>query len=140
MRVFGKKGVLGLIMAALLLTPGLVQAKSKSSEVYKEHKDKIIQELKLSPEKVKELQQIDEKYRKDRLNIFKSLKQDLEALKTVLATKNPDESKVKTLVSNINSLQDKLLISFKSQRNDELALLTPIQQGKFLLGVGPLAP
>jgi len=140
MRVFGKKGVLGLMIAALLLTPGLVQAKSESSKVYKEHKEKVIKELQLSPEKVKELQQIDEKYRKDRLNIFKSLKQDLEVLKTVLATRNPDESKVNTLVSNINALQDKLLISFKSQRNDELALLTPIQQGKFLLGVGPLAP
>jgi Spy/CpxP family protein refolding chaperone len=140
MRIFGKKGVLGLLVATLLLVPGLVHAKGKGAEVYKKYKEKVIKELKLSPEKAKKLEQLDDQYREARIAILKNLKKDGEALKKVLAAKKPDESKVKELVSKINSLEDKLIMSFKSQREGELALLTPIQQGKYLLGVGPLAP
>jgi Spy/CpxP family protein refolding chaperone len=140
MGIFGKKGVLGLLVAILLCAPGLGHAKGKGAEVYKKHKEKVIKELKLSPEKAKELQKLDEKYRKERLAIFENLKKNAEALKKVLAAKHPDEAKVKELVSKINALEDKLILSFKLQREDELALLTPIQQGKYLLGVGPLAP
>jgi Spy/CpxP family protein refolding chaperone len=140
MGIFGKKGVLGLLVASLMLAPGSGHAQGKGAEVYKKHKEKVIKELKLSPAKVKDLQKIDEKYRQERLAIFKNLKKEAEALKQVLAAKHPDEAKVKDLVSKINSLEDKLILSFKLQREGELALLTPIQQGKYLLGVGPLSP
>ena len=46
------------------------------------------------------------------------------------------ESKIKDLVSTVRSDQDKLMDSFKSQRNDELGLLNPMQQGKYLLATG----
>jgi hypothetical protein len=37
----GKQGVVGLIMAALLLAPSLVQAQGKGWEPYQEHKAKL---------------------------------------------------------------------------------------------------
>jgi Spy/CpxP family protein refolding chaperone len=132
----GKKGVVGLIVTVLLLAPSLVQAKGKSWEHYKEHKEKIIKELKLTPDKAKEFQQVDEKYAKARQEIYASLKKDQAELKQAMAASKPDEAKVKDLVSSITSEQDKLMDSFKSQRNDELALLTPLQQGKYLMALG----
>jgi Spy/CpxP family protein refolding chaperone len=132
----GKKGVVGLIVAALLLAPSLVQAQGKGWEQYKEHKAKIMKELKLSQDESKKMQDIDEKYAKERKDISDDLKKNQDELKQAMAASKPDESKIKDLVSTVRSDQDKLMDSFKSQRNDELGILNPMQQGKYLLATG----
>lgn len=129
----GKRGLVGLIVAAMLMAPSLVQAKG---EYFKEIKEKIRKELKLSPDKNKDMQQVEEKYAKDRKEILDDLKKNQEELKRAMAASKPDEGKIKDLVSTITSLQNKLMDSFKSQRDDELALLTPVQQGKYVLALG----
>jgi Spy/CpxP family protein refolding chaperone len=133
----GKRGVVGLMAAALLLVaPGLVQAKEKGQ--YKEHKTKIMKELKLSPDESKKMQDIEEKYAKERKDILDDLKKNQDELKKAMAASKPDESKVKDLVSKITADQDKLMDSFKSQRNDELGVLNPMQQAKYLLALGDM--
>jgi Spy/CpxP family protein refolding chaperone len=129
----GKKGVVGLIVATLLLAPSLLQAQGKGWEQYKEHKAKIMKELKLSQDESKKMQDIDEKYAKERKDIIDDLKKNRDGLKEAMAASKPDESKIKDLVSTVRSDQDKLMDSFKSQRNDELDILNPMQQGKYLL-------
>jgi Spy/CpxP family protein refolding chaperone len=128
-----RHGLVGLIVAGLLLAPSLVQAKGKE---WQGHKAKILQQLNLSQDQTKKMEQIDEKYAKARKDILKDLKKNQEDLKKALAEKKPDEAKIKGLVSNINSEQDKLINTFKSQRDDELSIMQPIQQGKFLVALG----
>jgi Spy/CpxP family protein refolding chaperone len=136
MKVTVKKGVVGLMVAALLLAPSLVQAQGKNWEQYKEHKAKIMKDLKLSPDESKKMQDIDEKYAKERKDIIDDLKKNQAELKQAMAASKPDESKIKSLVSTVRSDQDKLMDSFKSQRSDELGILNPMQQAKYLLATG----
>jgi Spy/CpxP family protein refolding chaperone len=130
----GKRGLVSLIVAVLLLAPGLAQAKDWGQ--FKERRDKTFKEMKLSPEKTKEIQQVEERYAKERKETLDNLKKNQDELKQAMAAATPDESKVKELVSNIVSMQDKLVDSYKSQRNDELALMTPVQQGKYIQALG----
>jgi Spy/CpxP family protein refolding chaperone len=132
----GKRGVVGLIVAVLLLAPSLVQAQGKDWEKYKEHKAEIMKELKLTEDQSKKMQEVDEKYAKERKDIVDDLKKNQDELKKAMAVSNPDAAKVKDLVSTIASGQDKLMDSFKNQRNDELGILNPIQQGRYLLALG----
>ena len=128
-RINWKTGLAGLIVAGLLLAPSLVQAKGKD---WKEHKAKIWKQLNLSQDETKKMEQIDEKYAKERKDIIKDLKKNQDDLKKALAEKEPDETKIKDLVSNITSEQDKLISSFKSQRDEEMSIMNPVQQGKYL--------
>ena len=50
-----------------------------------------------------------------------------------MAAATPDEAKIKGLVTAIRADQDKMAQSFKSQLDEELALMTPVQQGQYLL-------
>jgi Spy/CpxP family protein refolding chaperone len=131
--IIGKRGVVGLIAAMLLFAPSLGQAKGWGQ--YKEYKAKILEELKLSQVEAKKIQQIDEKYAKERQGILDDLKKNLAKLKEALAEKKPDESKIKDLVGNVTGDQDKLMASFKNQRDAELNLMKPEQQGKYLLAM-----
>lgn len=131
--IIGKRGLVGLIAAMLLLAPGLAQAKSWGK--YREAKVKILKELKLSKDQIQKIQQIDEKYAKDRRGVLDDLSKNLAALKKALAEKKPDEAKIKSLVSTVTGDQDKLMASFKNQRDEELNVMKPEQQGKYLLAM-----
>jgi Spy/CpxP family protein refolding chaperone len=136
--IMSKRGMLSLVVAAALLVPNLVLAKDKGWEHYKERKMQIIKTMNLSPEKAKEFEAIDEKYTKDRKGIFSDLRKNASDLKQAFSMASPDEVKVKGLVNTFSTLQDNLFESYKAQRGAELALLTPLQQGRYLLALGQL--
>lgn len=50
-----------------------------------------------------------------------------------MAVAKPDDAKVKELVSALTGGMDSLFNSFKSQREEELALMSPVEQGKYLI-------
>ena len=64
------------------------------------------------------------------------MKKANEDLQAAVAAGNPDEAKLKELVSALTAGQDKLFASFKNQRDEELALMTPAEQAKYLLILG----
>ena len=64
------------------------------------------------------------------------MKKANEELQAALAAANPDEAKLKELVSAPTSGQDKLFANYRSQRDDELALMTPAEQAKYLIVLG----
>jgi Spy/CpxP family protein refolding chaperone len=136
--IMSRRGLVSLVVAALILVPNLVLAKDKGWERYKERKMQIIKEMKLSPEKAKEFEAVDEKYSQDRKVIFGDLRKNASDLKQAFSVASPDAAKVKGLVSTFSTLQDKLFESYKAQRSAELALLTPMQQGRYLLALGQL--
>ncbi len=132
-RIFNfKLVVLCAILSAALVVPAFAQGKKDVAEGFKQERTQMIKGLKLAPEKEKALIDVEEKYVGPRKEIIDGLKKSRDALNAALAAPTPDEAKIKDLVGAIISGQDKLFDSFKSQRNEELGLLTPVEQGKYL--------
>jgi hypothetical protein len=76
---------------------------------------------------------VGDKYEKKRREIIDRLKKDEADLENALAAPEPDEAQIKELVAAVNTGNDQLFATFKDQRAEEMAILTPVQQGKFLL-------
>ena len=113
------------LVSAMLVMPALVQAKGEEAANYKAQKDQMIKELKLAPEKEKAVLAVEDKYAKERKEIVAGVKKANDDLQAALAAANPDEAKLKELVSALTADQDKMFASFKNQRDEELALMTP---------------
>lgn len=128
---------LGLVCAALsfmLVVPALGQGKEDAQTAFfKQRRAQIIKELKLAPDQEKAALAVEDKYSGPRKEIVATLKKNQDELQTVLATPKPDEAKVKELVSAIAVGMDALFNSFKSQREEEMAQMPPVEQGKYLL-------
>jgi hypothetical protein len=131
-----KLGALCAILSAMLLMPALGQAKEEKGAGYKAQKDQIIKELKLAPEKEKAILAVEDKYAKERQGIIAGVKKANDDLQAALAAANPDEAKLKELVSALTASQDKMFASFKNQRDEELALMTPAEQANYLIILG----
>jgi Spy/CpxP family protein refolding chaperone len=124
---------LGVLLSALVWGPSLVQAAEEGRQHYKEHRDKIVKELNLAPDKLKEFQALEEKFSKERKESRDAIKKAYDDLDKLMAAGKPDEAKVKELLSNINAAQEKHWAAHKAQMKAEMALMTPEQQAKYLL-------
>jgi hypothetical protein len=131
-----KLGALCAILSAMLLMPALVQAKGEGAAVRKEKKDQMIKELKLAPEKEKAVLAVEDKYAAERKEIVAGVKKANDDLQAALTAATPDEAKLKAGVSALTASQDKMFASFKNQRDEELALMTPVEQAKYLMVMG----
>jgi Spy/CpxP family protein refolding chaperone len=131
-----KLGALGVILSAMLLIPAPGQAKEEPwGEWQKTRRAAAVKTLNLSPEKAKDFNAVVEKYAKERQELFERMKKSQGELQNAVAAATPDEDKIKDLVAAIRADQDKMIQSFKSQRDEELALMTPLQQGQYLLSL-----
>ena len=128
-----KLGALCAILSAMLLMPALGQAKEESwGEMHKMRRATAAKELKLSPEKAQAFNAVEEKYAKERQELIERLKKSHIELDNALAAATPAEAKIKGLVAAVRANKDKMVNSFKSQQDEELALMTPMQQGQYL--------
>ncbi len=133
-------GALWIILGALFLLTSLHLAQAKEGG-WERMKEKIkitkeLQELKLAPDKEAALLAVEQKYAKERKDLMAALKKYREELKAALGAATPDEAKLQDLVRTANATQDKLLTSFKMERDEAMALMTPIQQGQFIAVMG----
>lgn len=131
-----KLGALCAILSAMLVMPALGQVKGEEGARVKAQKDQMIKELKLAPEKEKALLAVEDKYARERKEIIDGVKKANVDLQAALAATTPDEAKLKELVSALTAGQDKMFATFKNQRDEELALMTPAEQAKYLLTLG----
>jgi len=131
-----KLGALCAILGAMLLMPALGQAKGEEAAVQKDKKDQMIKELKLAPEKEKAVLAAAAKYAAERKDIVAGVKQANDDLQAAMAAPTPDEAKLKGLVSALTAGQDKMFASFKNQRDEELALMTPAEQARYMMVLG----
>ena len=131
-----KLGALCAILSAMLLMPALGQAKGEEAAVQKDKKDQMIKELKLAPEKEKAVLAVAAKYATERKDIVAGVKKANDDLQAAMAAPTPDEAKLKGLVSALTAGQDKMFASFKNQRDEELALMTPAEQAKYMMVLG----
>lgn len=129
-----KAGVLLLVLVVLM--PGLGQAKEEREAGYLVMpKEKLVQELNLTPDKAKEFLAVGAKYHQIREEITGRIKKGEKDLETALAAAKPDESKINGIVTALIADHDQLFETFKAQRHEEMAQLTPVQRGKFLLAL-----
>lgn len=131
-----KLGALCAILGAMLVMPALVQAKGEEAAAKKETKDQMVKELKLAPEKEKAVLAVADKYERERKEIVAGVKKANDDLQAAVAAANPDEAKLKELVNALTSGQDKMFATFKNQRDEELALMTPVEQAKYMMILG----
>jgi Spy/CpxP family protein refolding chaperone len=128
---------LGIMGVALFLLPPLNPAPVKAGGWgHMQEQLKVMKELKklqLGPEKEAALLALNQKYAKERQELSVGLKQNRGALKAALAAAPPDEGKIKSLVNAASAAQDQLLSSFKRERDEAMALMTPVQQAQFIL-------
>ena len=131
-----KLGALCAILGAMLLIPALGQAKEDEGAAYKKQRGQMIKELKLAPEKEKAVLAVEDKYVGERKEIIAGVKKANDDLQAAMAAANPDEAKLKALVSTLTADQDKMFASFKNQRDEELSLMTPAEQAKYFQVLG----
>ena len=131
-----KLGALCAILSAMLVMPAMGQVKKGEEGARQKHKDQMIKELKLAPEKEKAMLAVGAKYAAERKEIIAGVKKAYEDLQAASAAASPDEAKLKSAISALTAGQDKMFTSFKNQRDEELALMTPVEQGKYLVVMG----
>ncbi len=127
---------LGLLLALALLAPvpGLAKDTGKDTH-YAAMRAQMVKELNLPADKQKEFVAVGEKFDKTRKDIFQNIKKNEADLQKAVAAPKPDEAKIKELVATVTQDFDKVFQSFRDQRQEEMALLTPLQQGKYILAL-----
>jgi Spy/CpxP family protein refolding chaperone len=133
-----KLGLLTIILSFLLVIPALGQ-KGETNEALgqqlKDYKGNILKELKIAPDKEKALIAVEEKYSVMRGEIVDNSKKAWDNLLAAIAAPKPDEAKIKAAVTAYVDAQAKLFASFRKQLDEEMALMSPLQQGKYLVAM-----
>jgi hypothetical protein len=130
-----KLGALSTILSFLLVVPALGQVNEDLGQKLCAYKAQTLKELKIAPDKEKTLLAVEEKCVAARQEIIASLKKSKEDLQAALAVASPDEAKVKGLVNAFIAAQLNLFNSFRNELNEEMAQMSPLQQGKFLMAM-----
>jgi hypothetical protein len=133
-----KLGLLTTILSFLLVIPALGQTGQTNEELGKQLKDykaNILKDLKIAPDKEKALVAVEEKFSLQRGEIVDNSKKAWDTLQAALAAPKSDDAKVKEAVTAYIDAQAKLFTSFKQQLDEELAQMSPLQQGKYLVAM-----
>ena len=134
-KLFFKLGVLSAILSLLLVVPVLGQTNVELGKQLKEYKAKTYKELKINPSQAKKLLAVEDKYSDMRAEIVANTKKNWDALKAAVSAAKPNDAKVKAAIKAYLDAQTKLFSSFRKELDEELAQMSPIQQGKYLLAM-----
>lgn len=130
-----KLWALSAILSVLLVVPALGQTDEELGKQLKEYKAQTFEQMKFNADKTKALLAVEDKYSLKRGEIIDASKKAWDALQAGLAAATPDEAKVKGLVKAYIDSQAKLFASFKEEMDEELAQMSPVQQGKYLVAM-----
>jgi hypothetical protein len=127
--------VLSTIFSLLLVVPVLGQTNEELGKQLKEYKAQTYTDLKLDPKQVKKLAAVEDKYSTMRGKLVDDSKKAWDDLQAALAAPKPDNAKLKGLVKGYIAAQGDLFASFRKELDEELAQMTPVQQGKYLVAM-----
>jgi hypothetical protein len=137
-RLIFKLGALFTILSVLLVVPALGQTAQTNEDMgkqLKDYKSQLLKELKITPDKEKALMAVEDKYSLMRGEIADSSTKAWDNLQAALVAPTPDEAKLKEAVAAYIAGQAQLFQNFRKQLEEELALMSPIQQGKYLVAM-----
>jgi Spy/CpxP family protein refolding chaperone len=127
--------VFSAILSLLLVVPVLGQTDEELGKQLKEYKAKTLAEIKLDQNQIKKLTEMEDKFSVMRGKLMDVSKQAWDELQAALAADKPDNAKVKSLVKAYLGAQSDLFSSFRKELDQELAEMSPIQQGQFLVAM-----
>jgi Spy/CpxP family protein refolding chaperone len=127
---------IGLLVVVALLALGPGQTWGDPGAGYsKMEQETLCKDLGLTPEQAKAFQAVGDKFDKNRQAIIADLEKKENDLVKALAAPKPDEQKIIGLVAEITQGHDQLFQTLKAQRQEEMAMLSPVQQAKFFLAL-----
>ncbi len=128
-------GVMGTLLILGLLLPGAGRAQKAAAVDTAGQQKQLLQDLNLTPDKAKAFMSVGGHWDQIRQDLIADIKKNETDLETALAAPQPDDSTINHLVNGLIAEHDQLFDTFKSQRQEEMAMLTPVQRGKFLLAL-----
>ena len=134
-KVIFKVGLLCAILSLVLVVPVLGQTDVELGKQLKEYKAQVYKDLKLDAKQTKDLLAVEDKCSMQRAEIVEASKKAWDDLLAALKENKPDDKKITKMVSAYINEQGKLFNSFSSQLNEELALMSPVQQGNYLVAM-----
>ena len=130
-----KLWALSTILSVLLVVPALGQTDEEIGKQLKEYKAQTFEQLKFTADQKKTLLAIEDKYSLTRGKIMEASKKAWDDLQAALGAATPDEAKVKGFVKAYIDAQSKMFGSFREEMDEELAKMSPVQQGKYLVAM-----
>jgi hypothetical protein len=127
--------VVGMLLLLGLWLPGSGQAQRADAVNCAEQREQLLKDLNISPDRSKAFMSVGAHWDQVREDLVKEIKKNETDLETALGAPQPDDTKINHLVSSLIAEHDELFETFKSQRREEMALLTILQRGKFLLAL-----
>ena len=128
----GRLSLLALLISGLLTLTALSQDTGKEAK-FKEYRQKLAQELKLSPEKEKEFNELGDKFLHQRMELYKELSRDMANLKQTMTASPIDEAKLKEAIGAVTAVKEKLWSNYQDWWHGEMKLLNPVQQAHYLV-------
>jgi Spy/CpxP family protein refolding chaperone len=122
-----------IVLSVLVGTSSLAPAKEEGKSDSQTLRAHLLTTLNLSGYNEKKFIGVEEKYDRVRQEALERMQKSEESLEKLLSGDKPDEVKLKELTTAITADQDVLVNTYKARRDEILALLTPAQQGKYLL-------
>ena len=124
--------VVGVVLSVLAGTSSLAPAKEEGKSDSHALRVHLINSLKLNVYTEKKFIAVEEKYDRIRQEALERINKASEQMDKLLSSEKPDEGKLKALTTAIASDQDILVNTYKSRRDETMAMLTPVQQGVYL--------
>jgi hypothetical protein len=125
--------VAGVVLSIVVGTPSLAPAKEEGPSDSQALRNHLTKTLDLRSDKASMFIRAEEKYDRIRQEALERIHKSEEQLEKLLSDQKPDEGKLKELITAIASDQDILVNTYKGRRDEILILLTPVQQGQYLL-------
>jgi hypothetical protein len=129
---------LKLLVAAVVLgvfvgIPSLAPAKEEAQSDSQALRNQLIKTLNLRPDKARIFIKVEEKFDRIRYEALERINKSAAQLEKLLSGEKPHEGKVKELTTAMAAAQDILVNTYKGRRDETMAILTPVQQGEYLL-------
>jgi hypothetical protein len=125
--------VVGVVLSVLVGTSSLASAKEEGQGDTQAFRVHVVNTLDLRPDKAKKFILVEEKYDRVRQEALERINKSAQQLEKLQSGEKSDEGKLKELTTAIASDQDILVNTYKSRRDEIMAMLTPVQQGQYLL-------
>lgn len=123
------------LLTVLLALPMTGAAKEEHGAKHKEMRAQLMKDLNLSAEQSKQLTELEEKFSKQRLDLYQQLHKGFADLKQAMAAKPANEKKVADAVAGIVEVKDKLMDNYQKWWHEEVNLLKPEQKGHYLMAM-----
>jgi Spy/CpxP family protein refolding chaperone len=94
---------------------------------------KMTDALSLERDTAVKLASVSSRYCETQKGLLRNMRRDIDALRQILADKSPDEQKLKEIIDRTKKIRKELANLRCRQMDDEMILLTPIQQAQYLI-------